>query len=206
MSTLSPEEHLSPHDPLYYAPRRLRERSERPSMSPVETKSDRLKRLVSTSTSTFNSTSTFTPHDALLENAVADALRHPLEPEVVPEPPGLASERDRRRGLLGVTGGFAAAIGAAAVAALFVVLMLPASQDHAGRPDGSPSSMAGIVDMVKAVFSPPPQQDADAKPSASEFETILASSRTEKPVVTHEQSETLLQQFLQWQQKPARAP
>ena len=202
MSTLSPEDHLSPHNPLYYAPRRLRERSELPSLSPAETKTDRLRRLASTSSPSSSSSS----YDALLVGAVADALRHPLEPEVIQEPPGYVSERDRRKTVLRVAGRFAGAIGAAAVVALFFVIMVPASQDHARQPDGSGSVMAGILDSVKAAFNPPRQKDEDLKPAASEFETILASSRTEQPVVTHEQSETLLQQFLQWQKKPAERP
>jgi hypothetical protein len=200
MSTLSPDDHLSPHNPLYYAPRRLRERTERPSTSFAETKIERLKRLGSTSTPSSSS------YDALLEGAVADALRHPLEPEVIREPAGFENDPDRRGGLLRVAGRFAAAIGVAAVAAFFFAIMIPASEDHARQPDGAGSSIAGILDSVKTAFNPPRQKDDDAKPAASEFQKILASSRTEQPVVTHEQSETLLQQFLQWQQKPAQTP
>lgn len=194
MSTMSSDDHLNPHSPLYYAPRRLRERPQRTSTSSTESRSERLKRLASSSSA----------YDALLEGAVADALRHPLDPEVVREPPEYASERDRRKTMLGIVVRSVAAVGVAAVVALFFVFMVPLAQDHAQQADGSGPSLGGIVDTAKAAFNPP-LPNTDAKPAVSEFETILASSRTEQPV-THEQSETLLQQFLQWQKKPAQTP
>lgn len=203
MSTLSPQDHLNPQNPLYYAPRWLRERSARPSTSLLEstsefpeTGSERLRRLGSPRSS----------YDALLEGAVAEALQHPLDPEVIHEPADFARERDERRALLGVAGRFAAAIGISAIAALFFVIMIPASQDHAQQPDGAASSSSGIFSSVKAALFLPTQGREDSKPAPSEFQTILTSTRTDQPAVTHEQSETLLQQFLQWQQKPAQVP
>lgn len=203
MSTLNPQDHLNPQNPLYYAPRWLRERSARPSTSLSEsisefseTGSGRLRRPISTRSS----------YDALLEGAVAEALRHPLDPEIVHEPPGFAHEREQRTALLGVAGRFAAAVGISAIVALFFVIMVPASQDSARHSDGAGSSIAGILHSVKAALHLPTQGREDSKPALSEFQTILTSSRTNEPVSTHEQSETLLQQFLQWQQKPAQAP
>ena len=70
MSTASEQDHLNPNDRLYYAPRWLRERSET-AMSPSPEKgSDSLVR------------PNASPHsfDALLEEAVAESLRHPLDP------------------------------------------------------------------------------------------------------------------------------
>ncbi|MEH2513322.1 hypothetical protein V1291_004676 [Nitrobacteraceae bacterium AZCC 1564] len=201
MSILSSDDHLSPHNPLYYAPRRLRERSQHSSASFAEARSEHLKRPISTSPA----------YDASLEEAVADALRRPLdpqslEPRVVHEPPGFSSEQDRRKGLLRVAGRSAVAIAVSAVVAFLFVIMVPVSQDHARQPDRFGSSMSGMLDEVKAAFYSPRQSDDDAKLAPSEFETILASSRAEQPVVTHEQSETLLQQFLQWRGKPTRTP
>jgi hypothetical protein len=143
-------------------------------------------------------------HDALLEQAVAEALSRPHESEAVREPAGFARERDRRKGSFRIAVRAVAAVGVAAIVALLFVIMVPIAQDHAGRPDGSSSSVAGILASVKAAFDPPRQGGHEAKPAASEFETILATSRTEQGVVTHEQSETLLQQFLQWQGKPTQ--
>lgn len=203
MSTLSPQDHLNPQNPLYYAPRWLREKSARPSTllsesisEFSETGSERLRRRVSTRSS----------YDSLLEGAVAEALQHPLSPEVIHEPADFARERDQRRALLGVAGRFAAAIGISAIVALFFVIMVPASQDHAQQPDSAGSSTSGILNSVKAALLPPTQGREDSKPAPSEFQTVLTSTRTDQPAVTHEQSETLLQQFLQWQQKPAQVP
>lgn len=191
MSTLSSQDHLDPHNPLYYAPRRLRERSEWPSTSFAETRSERLDAPVSTQPS----------YDVLFEDAVSEALRHPLDPEIIHEPPGFVLERDRRKALFRGAGRFAGAIGVAASMAAFFVVVVPASQDHARQPDGLGSSMSEMLGSVKAAFYSPPQGDDDARSGLSEFHTLLASSRTKQPVVTHEQSETLFQQFLQWQQK-----
>lgn len=191
MSTMSSDDHLSPHNPLYYAPRRVREKSQRSSASFTEAKSERLRRLASNTS----------VQDALLEDAVAKALSRPLEPEVVRGPDEFMGERNRRKSLLRVTGGVVAAVGIAAIAALAFVVMIPMPEDHAAQADGSGSSMFGILASAKAALHTPPQRDEVAKPAPSEVETILASSRTEQPV-THEQSETLLQQFLQWQRKP----
>lgn len=203
MSTLSPQDHLNPQNPLYYAPRWLRERSAPPSASLSESISElseagaeRLRRPISTRSS----------YDALLEGAVAEALQHPLDPEVIHEPPEFAHERDQRRALLGVAGRFGAAIGISAIVALFFVIMVPASQDNARQPDGAGSSASGIFQSVKAVLYAPTQEREDSKSAVSEFQTILTSARTNQPAPTHEQSETLLQQFLQWQQKPAQVP
>jgi len=42
------------------------------------------------------------------------------------------------------------------------------------------------------------------KPALSEFQTILATTPAAQPV-SREESETLLNQFVQWQQQPAPA-
>jgi hypothetical protein len=55
---------------------------------------------------------------------------------------------------------------------------------------------------LKTALSQPRQKDDDAKPALAEFQAILASpSPAAPPPVTREESETLLQQFVQWQQK-----
>ena len=67
MSSVSEQDHLNPRDPLYYAPRWLRERSTARGEDPV---------------------TSFSPasFDSQLESAVSDALRHPLDPELMNEP------------------------------------------------------------------------------------------------------------------------
>lgn len=201
MSSLSEQDHLNPNDQLYYAPRWLRERSEPVSASPspvpapaAEKKSDSLARAISP------------PHsfDALLEEAVAESLRHPLDPQVMNEPPGFVRELDRRMAILSVAGRFAAAIGVSAIVALFFVIMVPASRDYSRQPDADNSSVSGFLQSLKTALSQPRQKDDDAKPALAEFQAILASPPTAPPPVSREESETLLQQFVQWQQKPAQ--
>ena len=70
MSSVSEQDHLNPRDPLYYAPRWLRERSASFRDADPGT---------SLAPSPVN-------YDSRLENAVSDALRHPLDPEVMREP------------------------------------------------------------------------------------------------------------------------
>jgi hypothetical protein len=136
--------------------------------------------------------------DIQLENAVSDALWHPLDPEVIREPPGLADE-DRRAALLSVTGRFAAAVGVSAIVALFFVIMLPSSR----LPD-SGSTTSGILQSMKSALLQPGQRGDESKPAITDFQTLLASAQTSQPA-THAQSEQLLQQFLQWRQKPNSA-
>src|SRR5712672_2247441 len=194
MSSLSDQDHLNPNDQLYYAPRWLRERAEPVPAAPVlpEKRSRSLAR------------PNTPPHsfDALLEEAVAESLRHPLDPQVMNEPPGFVRELDRRMAILSVAGRFAAAIGVSAIVALFFVIMVPASRDYSRQPDTDNSSVSGFLQSLKTALSQPRQKDDDAKPALAEFQAILASPPAAPPPVSREESETLLQQFVQWQQKP----
>ena len=195
MSTASEQEQLNPNDRLYYAPRWLRERNETTVSPSPEVGSENLPR------------PSATPHsfDALLEEAVAESLRHPLDPEVMHEPPGFVRELDRRMAILSVAGRFAAAIGVSAVVALFFVIMVPASRDYARQADGnSGTSVTGVLQSLRTALSQPRQKDDDSKPALAEFQTILAAPAANQPV-TREESETLLNQFVQWQQQPAPA-
>ena len=201
-SQSSEQDHLNPNDQLYYAPRWLRERSEPVSASPspvpapaAEKKPESLARPISPPPHSF---------DALLEEAVAESLRHPLDPQVMNEPPGFVRELDRRMAILSVAGRFAAAIGVSAIVALFFVIMVPASRDYSRQPDADNSSVSGFLQSLKTALSQPRQKDDDAKPALAEFQAILASPPTTPPPVSREESETLLQQFVQWQQKPAQ--
>jgi hypothetical protein len=192
MSAYSEQDHLNPNDPTYYAPRWLRERSKL-NLSPwSEPGSERPGRPVSSTL----------PFDSLLEEAVPEALRRPLDPEVIQEAPEFERELDQRTALINVSGRFAAAIGVSALVALFFAIMVPASRDYARQLNGGASSFSRVFQSITAAFYQPAQRHEDAKPALSEFQTILASSRTNQAVMTHEQSETLLQQFLQWRQKP----
>jgi hypothetical protein len=199
MSSVSDQDHLNPNDQLYYAPRWLRERAEPlpASPAPPEKRSQSLVRPNPPSHS----------FDALLEEAVAESLRHPLDPEVMHEPPGFVRELDRRMAILSVAGRFAAAIGVSAIVALFFVIMVPASRDYAKQPDGDASSVTGILQSVRTALSQPRQRDDELKPALSEFQAILASPSPQaapapQPVAREESESSLLQSFVQWQQKP----
>jgi hypothetical protein len=199
MSSLSDQDHLNPNDQLYYAPRWLRERAEPVPAAPALPEK-RSQSLVRPNTP---------PHsfDALLEEAVAESLRHPLDPEVMHEPPGFVRELDRRMAILSVAGRFAAAIGVSAIVALFFVIMVPASRDYARQPDGDASSVSGILQSMRTALSQPRQRDDGLKPALSEFQAILASPSPQaapapQPVAREESESSLLQSFVQWQQKP----
>ena len=137
--------------------------------------------------------------EAELEEAVHAALRRPRETEIISEPAGFFHELDRRIALISVAGRFAAAIGVAAVVALFFVVMIPAARDFAGQTDGAPS---GIIQSMKAALNEQPSAGEEAKPGLCELQTILGAPQSQ-PAMSHAQSETLLQQFMQWREKPA---
>ena len=209
MSSLSDQDHLNPNDQLYYAPRWLRERTEPQPASPVSPEKRSQSSPEKRSQSLGRPNTPPPSFDALLEEAVAESLRHPLDPEVMHEPPGFVRELDRRMAILSVAGRFAAAIGVSAIVALFFVIMVPASRDYARQPDGDASSVSGILQSVRTALSQPRQRDDELKPALSEFQAILASPPAPQPVsppaaqsVTREESDSLLQSFVQWQQKP----
>jgi hypothetical protein len=185
MSSLTEHEpdNLNPNDPSYYAPRWLRDRAGPRSDTALESVRSPLQAPASL--------------DTQLENAVSNALWHPLDPEVLHEPPGLAEELDRSAALMTVAIRFAAAVGVSAIVALFFVIMVPAAR----QADGGATASA-LMRTIKAVLLRPGQSDEGSKPAVAEFEPILASSQAGQPA-THEQSEQLLQQFLQWREKPS---
>jgi len=74
-----------------------------------------------------------TNHSSRLENAVSDALRHPLDPELMREP-------QEEKALWSVAARFAAAIGVAAVVALFFVIVVPGVRQGG---DGEASTAVG---------------------------------------------------------------
>jgi hypothetical protein len=58
-----------------------------------------------------------------------------------------------------------------------------------------------MVQSVSDAIQPDANNDGP-KPATAEFQAILASPQNSS-TVTREQSERLLQQFVQWRQKPA---
>ena len=185
-ATIDQKAPLSPNDPAYYAPR-----------VPRDADAARLPRLGETPAYRPPATSiTDTTLDVQLEDAVRESLRHPLDPEAVEDPPEI-----ERAGLLGVVGRFAAAVGAAAFVALLFVIVIPSLQQ---QPSTEPSA-AELINSMKAAISKSEQAAKPREPQPSpKLQSILTSSEGGTPA-SQQESEVLLKQFMQWQQKPADA-
>jgi hypothetical protein len=217
MSALSEQDHLNPHHPMYYAPRWLREKSGSRPASSLEPRADSSQE--PTSEPVGRPTGSPVSFDNQLETAVSEALRHPLDPVVIHESPGLARDLDRRMALVSIAGRFAAAVGVSAVVALFFVIMAPSSW----QPGSNGSSLGGVVQSIRTVLLPSSQTDTAPKSAIADFQAVLALSKAslpvtpeppamtpeppavtpEAPAVTREQSKQLLEGFVQWRQKPA---
>ncbi len=204
MSSLSEQNPMNPQDPLHYAPRWLRERPEAARLSVV---GDNDKTAESAERP---ATGQQPPLDARLETAVFESLRQSLNPQVMPEPPGVERERDRRSVAFKVAGRFAAATGVAAVFALFFVNIVPVWR----QPDVSASFVAAVQSMKTLPPAPPVVDPQDAKddqtsslperteaqaPALSQFKSLLASDAQAPAAETTETP--VLQQFMQWNQK-----
>ena len=172
MSSVSEQDHLNPRDPLYYAPRSLRERSATRGAG----------------------TETFSPvsFNSQLESAVSDALRHPLDPELMHEP-----DLESKKALWTIAARFAAAIGVAALVALFFVVAVPGSRQSDG--ETSTSTFSSVAQSIKTTLFQ--SGEASPKPAINEFQALLASTPPSAPAAS-EQSGQLLQQFMQWREKP----
>jgi hypothetical protein len=173
MSSVSEQDHLNPRDPLYYAPRWLRERSA----------------LRDAGSETPFSPASF---DSQLESAVSDALRHPLDPELMREP-----DLESKKALWTIAARFTAAIGVAALVALFFVVAVPGSRQSDG--ETSTSTFSGFAQSIRTTLFQ--SGEASPKPAISEFQALLASTPPSAPAAS-EQSGQLLKQFMQWREKP----
>ena len=179
MSAVSEETPLpptsNPQDPRYYAPRRPSERVE-PRLATVN------ERARAETSRTLPASAALS---ARLESAVYESLRRQTEPEVVPEPKDFTRQGTRRT-LIAIASGVAAALAVASVAALLFVTVYPREQDT-GRP---------FAAAAQPVAAP------DEKPALSQFRALVNANAGGQNF-THEQSERLLQQFVQWRQKAA---
>jgi hypothetical protein len=175
MSSVSEQDHLNPRDPLYYAPRSLRERS--------AARGGSLEKPFSAAS-----------FDSQLESAVSDALRHPLDPEVMLDPV------ESKKAMWTVAARFAAAIGVAALVALFFVVAVPGSRQSDGEQS---STLSSLAQSFKNAL--PQSAETTPKPAINEFQAILAATPASAPPAsepTSESSGQLLQQFMQWREKP----
>jgi len=193
MSDMSEQEQVASQDPLNYAPRWLREKPEQKSAPSIaeprverEIKLEAVGRAVSRTSSL----------DRQLENAVYESLRHSLDPEVMPEPPGFGRGKERKT-LSSFASRLAVAVGVSAIVALFFVIMTPASrQPEAG------SSLATTLENLTAAVAHPSQADDSAKPALNQFKALLdAPPEPSGQLANQHQSEQLLQQFMTWREK-----
>jgi hypothetical protein len=137
-----------------------------------------------------------TPGSAAVEDArrvrIEERLEEPPQPPVVePRPSGKA---------FGVMARLVAAVGVAAMIALFAVKMMPAAKhqdDRASVPDAGQS-------VTTAFPQPPTQPEAPRKPALAEFEALQRSgpAPAAEPEQAAKPSDSALQQFLQWREKP----
>src|SRR3981081_2586231 len=182
MGSLSRQGPFDPNDPEYYAPR-VRERSE--ARLP---QGARLEPITPPISPPF-------PLDSQLKNAGSVSLRNPRSPEVLREPAGFARETDWRASLFSLAARFAAAAGVVTIVALLVLLMRPASQQS-----GTESTSSQITESTKTALPLSDQGDLASKPALAQFKALLATAPVSQPAA-QEQSQSLLQQFIQWRQK-----
>ena len=117
-----------------------------------------------------------------------------LDPKATNERARHTRDLNQRSALLSVTARVAAVAGVVAVVALLFVIMKPASrQSVAGS---TPSDMTGSTSTAPPQSS---QADVEWKPALAEFKALLASPPSQP--ATDEQSQQLLQNFLQWRKK-----
>ena len=117
-----------------------------------------------------------------------------LDPKATNERARHTRDLEQRAALLGVAARVAAVAGVVAVVALLFVNMKPASRQSVAS--STPSDMTGSTSTAPPQSS---QADVEWKPALAEFKALLASPPSQP--ATHEQSQQLLQNFLQWRKK-----
>jgi hypothetical protein len=120
-----------------------------------------------------------------LETAMSEFVRRQLSPEAVPEPAGLKRDSRRRMMFAG-----AAIVAIAAAVALVFVTLFPRENDI-------------IRSFAAAVPAAPTHSSEDAAAAPSPQSRTLLAENDRGEAFTHEQSERLLQQFVQWRQQLA---
>jgi hypothetical protein len=196
MSSFGEQDPIDPDDPeLDYTPLRLRERAAK--LGPYVSQGARSEPIRSPPI----------PRPTPPKNHDNDALWNPPDPRAIHEFARRARDSDRRAALLSVAARVAAVAGVVAVAALLFVIIKPGSrQPVAGS---TPSDITGSTSTA-----PPPssQGNLESKPALAEFKVLvepkpalaefkgLLASPPSQPA-GHEQSQQLLQRFLQWGSK-----
>jgi hypothetical protein len=113
-----------------------------------------------------------------------------LDPKAINEPARHTRDLDRRAALSSVA---ARVAGVVAVVALLFVIMKFVSRQVAGS---TPSDITGSTSTAPPQSS---QGNVESKHALAEFRALLASPPSQP--ATHEQSQQLLENFLQWRKK-----
>jgi hypothetical protein len=113
-----------------------------------------------------------------------------LAPKAIDDPVSRRRELDRRAALLSVAARIAAVAGVVAVAALLFVIMKPASRQSVANP--APSETTGSIPQSN-------QGDLESKPALAEVKAQVTLWPGQP--ATHEESQQLLERFLQWREK-----
>ena len=148
-------------------------------------------------TRTYRPLATSITDTTLDASQVAVAADDPIEPQTTEEPEA------EQHGWLRTIGRVAtAAVSAAFVALLFVIIIPSLRQQHAA------TSSSEAIDLLKSAMSKSEAAARRGEPQPlPDLRSILASSPSPEAAapVSHEDSEALLKQFMQWQQKPSEA-
>jgi hypothetical protein len=172
MSSFSEQDPLDPDDPeLDYTPLRLSERAAKLGLSVSQA--------------------------ARSEPIRSSAISRPasLDPKAINEPARRTRDLDQRAALFSVAARVAAVAGVVAVVVLLFVTMKPAL-----RLSVAGSTSSDITESTSTALPQSGQGNVGSKPALEEFKALLASPPPSQPA-THEQSQQLLQDFLQWRKK-----
>jgi hypothetical protein len=175
MSNRSGQDRLGPNHLSYYAPRRLREGSES-SASPAQIRPRPFAPIASSS------------FDSPLRNIASDAAGHPLATTVL-------AERTREKWRAALFSGVALVASVLGIWAIIAVIMAPSS-----RPLDAVSTSSEIPQSITSIV-PQAGQGEGSKPALAQFQAILVPAPPRRDAA-NEQSEQLLQRFLQWRQNP----
>jgi hypothetical protein len=115
-----------------------------------------------------------------LETAMSEFVQRQLRPEAVPEPAGLKRDARRRMMLAG-----AVTVAIASLVALVIVTLFPREKD-----------------IIQSFAAAVPAQSLSGELAAAPSRALLGESAGGESF-NHEQSEQLLQQFVQWRQNLA---
>jgi hypothetical protein len=192
MSVDGRPEQTGPQEPIQYAPRRMRESPARSSSHVGDAELRTRGNLV--------------PAAGLFQRAlvpvsqfeVREALRRPLDAQALAELSALAREFEHSPTPFGSVTRVIAAVGFSAAVALFIAIMMPGFR----QADTASLSAAKVRQYSLSPSGRSQDQrssDETAKPAITEFKSLLAPSGEPATPVDRNQSNKLLQQFMQWQ-------